>query len=123
MRLLDCVPRWLDIDGTRVGIVLLCPHCIAEKRPKPTPLSCFFIPTERIAGPDYHESQYALFEKMLPGFGPEYAGIEVHDFIACKRGFAWTRTGDDFASMSVTPSLDASASGHWHGYITGGEIK
>jgi len=26
-------------------------------------------------------------------------------------------------NISVTPSIDASASGHWHGFITNGEIK
>jgi len=29
----------------------------------------------------------------------------------------------DFGAISVTPSLDASASGHWHGMITNGECK
>jgi hypothetical protein len=117
MRLIELEPRWLDIDGRRVGIMLLCPHC------RKTPLSCFFIPTKHIAGGDYHDSQYALFAKLMPTFGDPYVDIPVNDVVPCRRGFAWQRTGDDFASMSITPSLDASAAGHWHGFITSGEIR
>jgi hypothetical protein len=28
----------------------------------------------------------------------------------------------DFATLTVTPSLDGSAAGNWHGFITNGEI-
>ncbi|MGH9524207.1 MAG: DUF6527 family protein [Terriglobales bacterium] len=39
-----------------------------------------------------------------------------------KDGFAWTIDSRDFASMTVQPSIDASASGHWHGHIKNGDI-
>ncbi len=43
--------------------------------------------------------------------------------ILCKPEMAWTfQSGADFATMTVTPSLDASAAGHWHGHVTSGEI-
>lgn len=32
----------------------------------------------------------------------------------------WTRTGDTFETLSLTPSVDASGFGHWHGVITNG---
>lgn len=35
----------------------------------------------------------------------------------------WQRTGETFETMSLTPSVDASASGHWHGFITNGEVR
>ena len=35
---------------------------------------------------------------------------------------AWNISSNDFANMTVIPSVDASASGHWHGNITNGEI-
>ncbi len=35
---------------------------------------------------------------------------------------AWTRTGDTFETLTLTPSIDATASGHWHGHITNGEM-
>ena len=34
----------------------------------------------------------------------------------------WTRTGDSFENLTLTPSIDASESGHWHGFITNGQI-
>lgn len=33
---------------------------------------------------------------------------------------AWKFDGNDFETMTVTPSLDCSASGNWHGFITNG---
>jgi hypothetical protein len=36
----------------------------------------------------------------------------------------WTLAGGaSFNDVSLTPSVDASSSGHWHGFITGGEIR
>ncbi len=35
---------------------------------------------------------------------------------------AWSWKGE-FGNMTVTPSIDASPSGHWHGHITDGEIR
>lgn len=34
----------------------------------------------------------------------------------------WTVTGN-FQDLTVTPSIDASSSGHWHGFITNGEVS
>lgn len=48
---------------------------------------------------------------------------ESHTVVPCRAEFAWNIQGADFESMTVTPSIDASASGHWHGFITSGEIK
>lgn len=47
----------------------------------------------------------------------------VFNVVPCKFETAWVFTeAESFETLSVTPSLDASASGHWHGYITAGEI-
>lgn len=35
----------------------------------------------------------------------------------------WNRTGDNYETMTLSPSIDASASGHWHGFISNGEIR
>ena len=37
--------------------------------------------------------------------------------------FAWKFEGSDFNIMTVSPSIDASASGNWHGFIVNGEIR
>lgn len=39
----------------------------------------------------------------------------------------WTRAGEDFATMSLTPSVliwedKAAGRQHWHGWITNGEV-
>ena len=36
---------------------------------------------------------------------------------------AWKFEGNDFKTLTVTPSVDASASGNWHGFITSGAIR
>lgn len=111
MRLSSLDPHWLDKDGTRMGIVFKCPCC------QTVYLSCFCIPTEHIAGDDYHDSQYGLFKTVLPDPLPVV--------VPCRRGFAWTFNPSDatFETLTITPSLDASASGHWHGFITNGECQ
>jgi len=115
MTLAELEPRWLETDGKRIGIIFLCPHCRKE------PVSCFWIPTKYIAG-DGDDSQYGLFARLLPTFGDAYADFGPEDVVPCRRDYAWVTSGDDFATMTITPSIDASASGHWHGSITNGNI-
>lgn len=118
MHLRDLKPHWIEDAGTRVAIMFLCPRCIVKRREKPAWLSCFFVPSDRIAGED---GQYARFRETLQRMGG-YSEMDELDVVGCTKGIAWTRSGDDFATMSITPSIDASASGHWHGHITGGQI-
>lgn len=35
----------------------------------------------------------------------------------------WQRTGETFDSLTLSPSLDFSASGDWHGFIKDGNIS
>jgi len=35
----------------------------------------------------------------------------------------WTRIGDTFDSLTLSPSIDASTHGHWHGFIRNGQIS
>jgi len=35
-------------------------------------------------------------------------------------GLLWQRTGETFETLSLSPSVDVSAHGHWHGFITNG---
>lgn len=55
-----------------------------------------------------------------PGRKTEWVGKTV---VFTQPEYAWSFDGNDFESMTVTPSIDASASGNWHGFITNGEIK
>jgi hypothetical protein len=63
-----------------------------------------------------HTEQYKLiYEK-----NPQYKGRVV---VMTKEEVAWRFEGNDFATLTVTPSIDASNSGNWHGFITNGEIR
>ncbi len=102
MRLLDLNPLWILKDGKRVGFTFNCPTKEGWRQ------SCFFVPIVR------HE-QWDMFKAQ--GF-PETQG--------CRQGCAWKVAGDlesaDFSTLTVTPSLDGSAGGMWHGFITNGNI-
>lgn len=123
MRLLDLNPRWLEHEGKKVAIMLLCPHC------KKTWLSCFFVkagdlPMIQGRGEEWDGSRQErwLFREALRELGdpnPDNAAWEV---VGCNPSQAWQRDSDDFETMTVKPSLDASASGHWHGHIKKGMI-
>lgn len=104
MRLIELDPVWLVKDGKRVGFTFISPtkppcrqSCFAQAMP-----SC---------------EQWALFE--------QYHGEETM-VQGCKPECAWDFKGGiesaDFATLTVTPSIDGSAGGTWHGFITKGEI-
>jgi hypothetical protein len=104
-KLTDLEPKWLEHAGARVGFVFRNPV-----RPKWW-TSCFFEPTPT-------EDQERLIEVVLGGD----AMCQT-----CNPGCGWTlvnakRSEADFASLSITPSLNGGP-GFWHGYITNGEIK
>jgi uncharacterized protein DUF6527 len=99
MRLLDLEPRWIHPNV----FLFKCPHCQKDL------LSCKNVV---MSSRDQHD----LFEKAL---GEDWNMIVV----PCKEDQAWSFSNQDFSTISVTPSFDASKSGHWHGYITNGEIR
>lgn len=117
MRLTDLDPRWLLKDGRRVGFVFISP---TQDRPArhdgskspPWRQSCFPQPTP-------HDVQRAIFEEM---FADDDFTIQ-----GCNPACGWKIEGGienaTFETMTVTPSLDGSAGGLWHGFITNGEIR
>ncbi len=34
----------------------------------------------------------------------------------------WERQGETFEDLTLTPSIDCSKSGHWHGFVTAGDV-
>jgi hypothetical protein len=106
MRLSELQPRWIHPNV----FVFLCPHCQKD-----------FLACKNIAMSE--RDQWAMFEKE---FGEDWNTL----VIPMKPEFSWAISGtipqrlnasfpDD---LTVTPSIDASASGHWHGFITNGMI-
>lgn len=54
---------------------------------------------------------HVMFAEPLDGGAP----VRGH-------GPLWQRTGDTFETLTLTPSIDASSDGHWHGFITAGLV-
>lgn len=118
MRLTDLEPRWLLKDGQRVGFIFRAPN-----RPDKCWQSCF------LASPPRRE-QWALFAAAFHGavedVDEDFGDFSRPDVQGCSAGTHWQIAGGidaaDFSTLSVTPSLDGSAGGNWHGFITNGEI-
>ena len=98
MRLTDLNPRWVGIHNWSCESIYL----IGLSFDSPTTrkrLAVLFTPA---IDPDALAAKYQWGE-----------------FSAEKR---WARTGDTFETLTLTPSLDFSAAGEWHGHITAGEV-
>jgi hypothetical protein len=105
MRLIELEPRWV---GMHI-LMMRCPHCVAlGPGVQQWWLTC---KNAVMSTPE----QFDLFEAT---FGEEWNTLVV----PCNPDMAWTIYGRDFNSLSVTPSLDASNSGHAHFNITNGQI-
>lgn len=98
MRLIELHPFWVHPNI----FVFLCPHC------RTALLSCKNVP---MCVWDQHLIVQHAF------------GNRFHDlvYVPCKKNTAWKIEGQ-LPNITVTPSIDASASGHWHGFIKNGEI-
>ena len=103
MKLTELDPRWLIKEGRRVGFTFTSP---ANPRWRQ---SCF---VEKV----HKYEQWALFEQQ--------GHIETQ---GCDEKCVWVVAGGienaDLTTISVTPSLDGSKGGLWHGFITNGEIR
>jgi uncharacterized protein DUF6527 len=110
MKLTELSPRWFTIPGRigPVGFTFLCPHCRNVR------LAVAFHPALD-GGDPVSLSPSNLWPHMRPKDTGENISI-------VPPGIHWNRTGDTFETINLTPSLDASNSGHWHGFITNGEI-
>lgn len=98
MKLIDLEPRWYaNQNGHRIGFSFLCPHC------------------------DQSGQRLAIAVHL--------DGTSLDDDPNTTQVFqdgehVWNITGGDtFDNLSLSPSVDASASGHWHGFITNGQVK
>lgn len=96
MRLVDLQPEWITPDM----FIFKSPTGHGDW------LTCKRIPLS-------FKEQYDLIY-------PRFKGKIV---VQTKEEMAWNFTGNDFTTLTVTPSIDASASGNWHGFITQGEIR
>jgi hypothetical protein len=101
MKLSDLQPRWVHPNI----FVFLCPHCKAAW------LTCKNVAMDR----------GKIFDILVKEFGD---GDSLHHnpvVVPPKPSVAWKIEGPFPDGLTVTPSIDASESGHWHGNITNGE--
>lgn len=94
MRLVDLKPAWINTDDGRTGVGI------------------------RFDNPRGRGKVRLLFNNPLDGGAP-LANDE--SLPANNGGERWTRHGSDFASLSITPSIDEGPGG-WHGFVTDGHI-
>lgn len=103
MKLVDLSPRWISFDGNaKAALIFLCPCC------RKIWLTCTFQPIKM-------STQMELYRPEGEASGGQA--------VPSRQDFAWARQGDSFHTLTVTPSIDASASGHWHGWIANGETR
>jgi hypothetical protein len=104
MRLLDLDPQWIMRDGKRIGFTFVCPTNAAFRQ------SCF-------PDPPKVSEQCDLFDAMHG----EHTMVQP-----CGPNKRWRIAGGiesaSFETMTVSPSLDGSPGGLWHGFITNGQI-
>lgn len=95
MRLTELDPRWYSVQGdVRHGMTFECPHCPSSG----TRLAIALHVDGTKFDPDpANPQQWAAGETVLTVTG-----------------------GATFEDISLTPSVDASKHGHWHGFITNG---
>ena len=111
MRLVDLNPRWFSEEGRHgQGVTFDCPHCAGAIRLA----AAFANPLDGGAPVPLEPS------KLWPTLQPR--PDEAPGLVTVPPGTLWQRTGETFDVLSLVPSVDASNSGHWHGYLTNGAI-
>lgn len=128
MRLADLDPRWLILQGRRVGLIFISPAdrkyrqtCFVEKLPLFTCEAC-----KGLDRWSCDHSQMGAIRHSCPDLLRDEDGW-ANDVQLCRKDFAWVAAPAldqaSFDNLSITPSIDGSAGGLWHGFITAGEIK
>ena len=126
MKLTDLDPRWLMLNSERVGLIFKSPispkfrqTCFFVKLPKFTCAKCC---NPKVWACEH--SQMGVIARSCPDLADQEGwGVNVqlcrHDFAwRCEPGPAYAK----FETITVKPSIDGSAGGLWHGFITAGRI-
>lgn len=93
------------------GFALRCPHC------RETWLTCTLEPTPT------RQQHRNIAAAGLPHSVCDDGEPFAPEVITCNPAAGWQIIGGStFDDLTLAPSLDASASGHWHGHITAGAI-
>jgi len=107
MKLTELDPRWIVQDGRRVGFTFISPTDPKFRQ------SCF------LESPPTRQ-QWKLFADSL-GAEDDDPEWPKHMVQGCSEGTRWSIAGE-FENLTVSPSIDGSKGGTWHGFITNGQI-
>lgn len=106
MKLVELDPRWIEKDNKRVGFT-------------------FFSPVQR-EGMGKSRWRQSCFSELTSS-DEQFELLGDKPVQHCNPACAWKIEGGienaEFETMTVTPSIDGSAGGLWHGHITNGEIR
>lgn len=128
MTLLELQPKWWAAPGRRgQGVIFLCPHCrqawlvVAFANPLDggPPWNIGTKVSRRIK--ELWRVLYGL-ERFGRSETPSPGAVLDRGQVAVPPGFLWTRSGEDLEHLTISPSVDASPAGCWHGFVRGGMI-
>jgi len=112
MKLSDFEPHWIGLSNWAsqskfyIGVSFLCPHC----QPKACP-TCGHLPEHKRLAVSFYPPIDP--DNIAATFGvPVPAPVNGHQRLS----------GDTFDTLTLTPSIGFESIGHWHGYITNGEV-
>jgi hypothetical protein len=95
IRLVDLHPEWIMDGERRAGARWLCPCCATFT------VGVLFV--NPIGGG--------------PPLSPDHRREHDH------AGFRWTRSGDTFETLSISPVILATKAHHWVGHVSSGEVS
>jgi hypothetical protein len=104
MKLTELEPRWYEDENGNLGMSFLCP-CCRDKR---------LAVLVNSAVPRIGKKPFPYASNINQRQCWQISG-EIPSFDGLNHG--------GFERVTLTPSVDASTFGHWHGYITNGEVN
>lgn len=115
MRLAALQPRWFDvpgIGGDKDGVTFLCPcgRCLAD-------------PAKQVRLAAQFANPIGAEPKPVMTFKEKYHHVHELKTFDVPPGVLWKRKGETFEDLTLSPSIDASPAGHWHGFVEKGEIR
>lgn len=121
MRLSLLSPKWLQLDdGHRLGITFICPDCqgcYLTVMAAPTPIFNRPMRGRPSQLDDKYVSQMMLLSTVLPA-------NDLSSVVPANPHFGWTFTPDiqeaTFENLTISPSIDMSGAGCWHGHVING---
>lgn len=95
--LVDLFGEWIELGGRVVGVKFACAHCKDVEG----------APTLAV-----------LFANPPDGGAP---APDVPAQLGNNEGRRWGRQGETLDELALSPSIDCSKCGHWHGIVARGE--